>query len=55
MIWEETCREEAGRMPCEEEQAEGMRNWARLVAAGKKKREEAESTSDLAANQVQVD
>lgn len=34
MIWEETCREEAGRMPCEEEQAEGMGNWARLVAAG---------------------
>lgn len=30
-----TCREEAGRMPCEEERAEGMGTWANLVAAGK--------------------
>lgn len=54
MVWEETCRVEAGRMPCEEERTEGVGTWARLVATGKK-REEAESTFDLAANRVQVD
>ena len=34
MVWEETCRAEAGRVPCEEERAEGVGTWARLEAAG---------------------
>ena len=40
-------------MPCEAERAEGTGTWARLVAAGKKS-EEAEPTSDLATDRVQV-
>lgn len=58
MVWEETCRAEAGRMPCEEERAEGVGTWARLEAAGGvggRKREKAESTFGLATNRVQVD
>lgn len=55
MVWEETCRAEAGRVPCEEERAEGVGTWARLEAAGGRKREKAESTFGLATNRVQVD
>lgn len=46
-IWEGTCREEAGRTPGEEDRAEGIGNWARLVAAGKKREREKRQNLNL--------